>query len=160
MFQTGDGCGSNCKYYKLHDKSNTPHKAVNVYDPNGRWLYFFSDVPHLIKTARNCLSHSSTSDRFKRHLWVSIRMRLFSISLTFVNRFNILNALLPITIQNNSLTLEWKHVEELYEATVSSASRSLGLRLAHKLTRKHVYFTPHSRMRVDLAAQVILLFAL
>ena len=45
VFQTGDGCGSNHKYYKLHDKSDTPHKAVNVYDPNGRWLYFFSDVP-------------------------------------------------------------------------------------------------------------------
>jgi len=58
------------------------------------------------------------------------------------------------TVQNNGFTLEWKHVENLYEATLVCAARSGGLKLAHKLTREHIFLTPRSRMRVDLAAQV------
>ena len=50
--------------------------------------------------------------------------------------------------------MEWKHVEDLYGVTLQTAARSGGLKLAHKLTREHVFLTPHSRMRVDLAAQV------
>ena len=57
-------------------------------------------------------------------------------------------------LQNNNMTLEWKHVEHLYEVTVASAAKSVGLKLAHKFGREHVYLTSHSRMRVDLAAQV------
>ena len=37
---------------------------------------------------------------------------------------------------------------------MESAAKSVGLKLAHKLSREHVYLTLYSRMRVDLAAQV------
>ena len=57
-------------------------------------------------------------------------------------------------LQNKAQTLEWKHVRKLYEVTAQSASNSLGLRMAHKLSREYIYLTPHSCMRVDLAAQV------
>ena len=37
---------------------------------------------------------------------------------------------------------------------MATAAKSLGLQLAHKLKREHVYLTSFSRMRVDLAVQV------
>lgn len=47
-----------------------------------------------------------------------------------------------LTVQNNGLTLEWKHVENLYKAILLCAARSGGLKLAHKLTREHIFLTP------------------
>ena len=35
-----------------------------------RFLYFVSDVPHLLKTARNCLSYSDIG-KFTRYRWNS-----------------------------------------------------------------------------------------
>ena len=52
-----------------------------------------------------------------------------------------------------NITLEWKHVEQLYGVMVASAAKRVGLKLAHKFGRKQVYLTSHSQMRVDLAAQ-------
>ena len=34
------------------------YKTVNVYSQEKRPLFFISDVPHLIKTVRNCWSNS------------------------------------------------------------------------------------------------------
>ena len=34
------------------------HKTVNPYSDDERHVYFFSDVPHLIKTVRNCWANS------------------------------------------------------------------------------------------------------
>lgn len=59
-------CLPSCRYFKLHGHF---HKAINVYSQTERWLYFFSDTPHLIKTARNSLSHSGYGQT--RLLWVS-----------------------------------------------------------------------------------------
>lgn len=57
-FQMGDGCSLNCKYYRIHTEGSIPHMAVNVYSTNKRTFFFFSDAPHLVKTAKNSLSHS------------------------------------------------------------------------------------------------------
>ena len=35
------------------------HRTVNLYAPH-RFIYFFADVPHLVKTTRNCLYHSGS----------------------------------------------------------------------------------------------------
>ena len=48
-------------------------------------------------------------------------------------------------------------MESLYEVSMQSAAKSGGLKLAHKLTREHLFLTPRSRMRVDLAAQAYML---
>ena len=69
LFQTGDGCSPNRNYYRIHEHGTIPHKAVNVYSTTNKILYFFSDAPHLLKTARNSLSHSGYSRQ--RLLWVS-----------------------------------------------------------------------------------------
>ena len=46
----------------------------------------------------------------------------------------------------------WSHLEKLYKAKENPGQ---GLHLLHKLKFKHVHLTSFSRMRVDLAAQVL-----
>lgn len=58
---TGDGASPNRKFFKMHGKQgDLTFKTQNPYaDPKeNRFLYFISDPPHLIKTTRNCWSHS------------------------------------------------------------------------------------------------------
>ena len=44
-----------------------PHQCKNLYAPH-RYIYFFSDAPHLIKTTRNCLMHSGAT-KGTRYMW-------------------------------------------------------------------------------------------
>lgn len=66
---TCDGASPNRIFFKLHATDGEPftHKTVNPYDPT-RHIYFISDVPHLIKTARNCFSNSYSHTK-SRSLW-------------------------------------------------------------------------------------------
>nr|XP_034339030.1 uncharacterized protein LOC117693074 [Crassostrea gigas] len=69
LFCTCDGASPNRRFFKLHATDGEPftHKTVNPYDPT-RHIYFISDVPHLIKTARNCFSNSYSHTK-SRSLW-------------------------------------------------------------------------------------------
>ena len=53
---TSDGASPNRRFYKLCKITDKTHKTRNPYAD--RDLYFFCDPPHLLKTARNCLSNS------------------------------------------------------------------------------------------------------
>lgn len=65
MCATFDGASVNRRLVKLHDSSvKLLYKTPNYFAEDERDLYFISDVPHLIKTVRNCW-HSK-----KRNLWV------------------------------------------------------------------------------------------
>ena len=70
MFQViasaSDKASPNQRLIKLHDSL---YKAQNMFAPD-RYLYFFSDVPHLVKTVRNNL-YSSGGGKNTKHLWVS-----------------------------------------------------------------------------------------
>ena len=67
---TSDGASANRKFYKMHRSSReVVYKTENPYR-EGHNIYFFSDVPHLIKTARNCWSNSFCHKE-SRALWVS-----------------------------------------------------------------------------------------
>ena len=60
---TADGASVNRKFFKMHKQASgkdgeVVYKTVNVYSPEKRPLFFISDVPHLIKTVRNCWSNS------------------------------------------------------------------------------------------------------
>lgn len=66
-----DGASTNRGFFKMHKKTdNIKHGVVyrtrNIYAPDGRYIYFFSDVPHLMKTSRNCWlgSHTDGSCRY------------------------------------------------------------------------------------------------
>ena len=74
-----DGTSSNRKFYHMHlsptavttEDSTVVYKTKNPYADEDRDIYFFSDVPHLIKTIRNCWSNSFAHSN-SRALWVSI----------------------------------------------------------------------------------------
>lgn len=75
---TGDGVSPNRKFFQLHkigaslsDKTfnGVCFRTPNYYSDEKRYIYFFSDVPHLMKTARNCWSHSYNTGS-TRNLWV------------------------------------------------------------------------------------------
>lgn len=64
LFVTGDGASPNRKFFRMHGQKNgLTYKTHNPFaDPKEeRPLFFISDPPHLIKTTRNCWSHSSYS---------------------------------------------------------------------------------------------------
>ena len=71
---TCDGASTNRKFFRMHESldghTQPTYKARNPYSKEERWVYFVSDVPHLLKTTRNCWSHSFGHGR-KRQLWVS-----------------------------------------------------------------------------------------
>ena len=54
-----DGLSANRRFFRIGSGPTLKisYKTVNPYDPNRR-IYYFCDVPHLLKTARNCFSNS------------------------------------------------------------------------------------------------------
>ena len=69
-----DGASPNRKFYDLHigligadHSDDVIHKTVNLFAPS-RFIYFFSDAPHLVKTARNCLFNSGLG-KHTRLMW-------------------------------------------------------------------------------------------
>ena len=70
---TADGASPNRKFFSMHScsKSDVCYKTPNPYTKEDRHIYFFSDVPHLMKTTRNYWSHSFSHTN-TRKLWVRI----------------------------------------------------------------------------------------
>ena len=70
---TSDGASPNRRFYRLHKPldgdvgTDVCYRAVNIFAPH-RFVYFFSDAPHLVKTTRNCLMHSG-SGKCTRYMW-------------------------------------------------------------------------------------------
>ena len=62
---TCDGLSVNRRFFKLHGKKDDPFEVLNPYLSDNRYIYFFSDPPHLIKTVQNCWASK------RRLLWVS-----------------------------------------------------------------------------------------
>ena len=68
-----DGASPNRKFFNLHVElsgNSTPsviYKTYNVFAMS-RFIFFFADSPHLIKTARNCLYNSGSGSR-SRFMW-------------------------------------------------------------------------------------------
>lgn len=62
---TCDGAKCNRKMFKMHSIKSTDlvYKTQNIFTSGE--IFFISDPPHLLKTARNCLASE------KRNLWVS-----------------------------------------------------------------------------------------
>ena len=59
---TADGASQNRKFFRMHDKkAGIVYKTPNLFSADERLLFFIADPPHLIKTVRNCWSHSAAS---------------------------------------------------------------------------------------------------
>lgn len=68
LFWTCDGASPNRRFFSLHYAGNdVVYKTPNAYD-RSRYIYFISDVPHLLKTLRNNFSNSY-SHKTSRRLW-------------------------------------------------------------------------------------------
>ena len=70
---TCDGASANRGFFKMHKHLNNNDDAVtfkveNMFTEEERYIYFVADPPHLMKTARNCLSNSG-SGRCSRLMW-------------------------------------------------------------------------------------------
>ena len=74
-----DGASANRKLFKMHfqltfDDDIYPDVDVTYRTRNlhssqeKRFIYFISDVPHLLKTTRNCL-YNSGSSKYTRCMW-------------------------------------------------------------------------------------------
>jgi len=64
---TSDGARQN-RFYRLcqdHGKGKLPYKCTNSYHKD-KELFFFCDVPHLLKTARNCFSNSFSHSKSRK----------------------------------------------------------------------------------------------
>uniref|UniRef100_A0A1X7TG45 Uncharacterized protein n=1 Tax=Amphimedon queenslandica TaxID=400682 RepID=A0A1X7TG45_AMPQE len=75
-----DGISTNRKFFKLHSdasciKDGVVYKAKNIYDPT-KFVWFMSDICHLIKTTRNCWENSSKNGT--RHLEINGKHILWS----------------------------------------------------------------------------------
>lgn len=70
---TSDGASPNRSFYRMHTAldgnagKEVCYGTINLYAPH-RFIYFFSDTPHLLKTTRNCLYHSG-SGTCTRYMW-------------------------------------------------------------------------------------------
>lgn len=70
---TSEGASPNKRFYRLHKPldggadGDVCYCTVNLYAPH-RFVYFFSDAPHLVKTTRNC-PKSSGSVSGTRYMW-------------------------------------------------------------------------------------------
>ena len=74
---TADGASPNRTFFRMHkflqgdsSMSDVIYRSRNIYSKVQRFIYFFADAPHLMKTTRNCLSNSG-SGRATRYMWNS-----------------------------------------------------------------------------------------
>ena len=70
---TADGASPNRKFFRMHrgpDDASPTFKTRNPFAQEERCIYFICDPPHLIKTTRNCWSHSGWNGT--RHMTVSV----------------------------------------------------------------------------------------
>ena len=139
---TCDGASSNRRFFRNYWNTCSDdlplYRVPNKYADKSRFIYFICDVPHLVKTTRNCLSHSFPGS-MRRSMKVS----------NIVKNIYIRQSLLQL----NGYYVTWCHIKELYKRDQETCQRG-GLSLIPKLKLEHVQLTSFSRMRVDLAAQV------
>lgn len=66
-----DGASANRKFYRMHNDGTAQltYKVKNIYAHQDRPIFFVSDVPHLLKTTRNCWANSYAHSK-SRKLWV------------------------------------------------------------------------------------------
>ena len=82
---TCDGAAVNRKFFRMdHIGSDTDskvplYKTRNPYSDDEREIYFICDVPHLLKTTRNCWSHSYHGST-RRCMAVRIKLRIICLT--------------------------------------------------------------------------------
>ena len=69
-----DGVSQNTKFFRMHkylcgdSDADIIYRSKNIQTKEMRFIYFFADAPHLVKTFRNCLYHSGSGPG-TRYIW-------------------------------------------------------------------------------------------
>ncbi len=71
---------------------------------------------------------------------------------------HVMNIMLVILVQINGQHIVWKQLWDLFGKISGTRDSSCGLSLLPKLKQEHLKLTSFSRMRVDLAAQVTIMY--
>ena len=125
----------------MHDQAEMAYKVINLYADEKRYIYFISDVPHLLKTTRNCFSNSF-GHSFTRKLWVGDdNMESDNMESTFYS----------FHIQFDKQYISWQHIVDRYDKNKKGESKSV---VEDYMKYEHVALNSYSKMRVDLAAEV------
>ena len=128
-----DGASPNRKFFNLHinlSGNSTPsviYKTYNVFAMT-RFIFFFADSPHLIKTARNCL-YNSGSGSCSRLMWNDGQHLLFRhiANLYYSDQEFGLHALAKLTLDHIVL-LSYSKMKVKLATQVLSRSVAIALR--------------------------------
>ena len=132
-----DGASPNRKLYALHAglvgnefNGDIVYRTVSLFAPV-RFIYFFSDAPHLLKTARNCLFNSGTR-KHTRLMWNGQDMVWDHITGTY-------NADLDRDLhQLPKLTVDHIYLNSFSKMKVRLAAQVLSSTVATALRRHHL----------------------
>ena len=116
------------------DSKNTReigYRTVNIFAPE-RFIYFFADAPHLMKTARNCLSLSAPGVG-KRYLWRDGKHLLWQhiANLYYTDLENGGKAVSKLSVDHIKLN-SYSRMTVKFAAQVLSESVSINLKLWDK----------------------------
>ncbi|KAK3920099.1 Transposable element P transposase [Frankliniella fusca] len=129
---TSDGGSSNRSFMKMNKPASEGefiYDTINKTVPD-RKLYFIADVPHLLKTIRNCCFYSSCEKRY--HNQQTGKM------------------MLKRRLEKNGEKILWSTIINVYNEEVNKT-----LRLCPKLNVQNVFLNSYSKMKVKYAAQVM-----
>ena len=106
---TSDGASANRSMYRMHlnmtrvediNDVDVVYHTRNVMAEEERYIYFFSDPPHLLKNARNCLLNSLAGS-CTRSMW---NQGIFYLGITSPNCFMMIWIVGCILFQNSQMT--------------------------------------------------------
>ena len=125
------------------------------------FVYFMSDVPHLMKTTRNCWLCSQFGGTCC--LWIIIYITTnhiitHMVTHTDTHLHTLTESLCKVCIfkQINGEHILWAHLHQLCD----KCQAKCGLYIGNKLRHEHLYLTSYSKMNVRLATQVFLSLSL
>jgi len=142
-----DGAAMNTSFFQMHPpvtktKTGAVFDTVNIYAPH-RIIYFITDAPHLLKTARNCLYNSGRPSKKKSKEKSSVQVQSKTQQTGKKEEF-------VRNMKKNGQEMQWKTVVRVYNELKDNT-----IRTAYKLNQEDVFLTSYSIMRVSLAAHVL-----
>lgn len=133
---TSDGASPNRRLYRMHKpldnnaEDDLCYRTINLYAPQ-RYIYFFSDAPHLVKTTRNCL-YSSGHGSCTRYMWNDRNYVQWQhiVQLFYQDVENGLKLMLRLTYDhiklNSYSTMRESLAAQILSATVAAVVKSFG----------------------------------
>ena len=85
----------------MSPETDVTYRTVNLFSSDKHYIYFISDLPHLMKTARNCIYNSGIG-RYTQDMW---RNGMFILWNHVFDIFMKINNVLYIYCQNYQMNI-------------------------------------------------------